>query len=72
MFQSAGGVYNGPFQVAVAKHMGLVALRLTDSIIVPLNTTQYALELGDYLDEYDQFLPRAIATDQNLRIGSRS
>jgi len=36
--------------VAVAKHMGLVLLRLVDSIVVPLNTTQYALELGGYLD----------------------
>ena len=38
--------------VAVAKHMGLTALRLIDSIILPLNTTQYAFELGVYLDEY--------------------
>lgn len=38
--------------VAVAKHMGLTALRLIDSIILPLNTTQYAFELGVYLDEW--------------------
>jgi hypothetical protein len=25
---------------------------VTDSIIVPLNTTQYTLELDNYLDEY--------------------
>ena len=36
--------------VAVAKHLGLVALRMTDSIILPLNTTHYALELDNYLD----------------------
>ncbi|KAJ7791660.1 Zn-dependent exopeptidase [Mycena olivaceomarginata] len=30
---------------AVARHLSLMLLRLTDSIIVPLNTTQYALEL---------------------------
>ncbi|KAG8726169.1 hypothetical protein FRC12_023644, partial [Ceratobasidium sp. 428] len=36
--------------VAVSKHLGLMLLRLADSIIVPLNTTQYALELGSYLD----------------------
>ncbi|KAK0468417.1 Zn-dependent exopeptidase [Desarmillaria tabescens] len=36
--------------VAVAKHLGLMALRLIDSIIIPLNTTQYALELDQYLD----------------------
>ncbi|KAF8076478.1 Zn-dependent exopeptidase [Lyophyllum atratum] len=35
--------------VAVAKHLGLLALRLTDSIIIPMNTTQYAFELDDYL-----------------------
>ncbi|OJT05323.1 Glutamate carboxypeptidase 2 [Trametes pubescens] len=39
--------------VAVAKHLGLVALRLTDSIILPLNTTHYALELDDYLDSVE-------------------
>ncbi|EKM59306.1 uncharacterized protein PHACADRAFT_136862 [Phanerochaete carnosa HHB-10118-sp] len=36
--------------VAVAKHLGLVALRLTDAVILPLNTSQYALELDDYLE----------------------
>ncbi|KAG8683917.1 hypothetical protein FRC09_015726 [Ceratobasidium sp. 395] len=36
--------------VAVSKHLGLMLLRLADSIIVPLNTTQYALQLGSYLD----------------------
>ncbi|GLB33889.1 putative vacuolar protein sorting-associated protein 70 [Lyophyllum shimeji] len=35
--------------VVVAKHLGLQALRIIDSIIVPLNTTQYAFELDDYL-----------------------
>ncbi|KAI0700560.1 hypothetical protein BC835DRAFT_1411911 [Cytidiella melzeri] len=40
--------------VAVAKHLGLVALRLTDAIILPLNTTQYALELNDYLDKIEK------------------
>ncbi|KAI9056503.1 Zn-dependent exopeptidase [Trametes sanguinea] len=35
--------------VAVAKHLGLVALRLIDAIILPLNTTHYSLELDDYL-----------------------
>jgi N-acetylated-alpha-linked acidic dipeptidase len=38
-------------QVAVAKHLGLLALRLSDSIVVPLNTTHYAHELGNYLDK---------------------
>ncbi|KAI0832613.1 Zn-dependent exopeptidase [Trametes gibbosa] len=39
--------------VAVSKHLGLVALRLVDSIILPLNTTHYALELDDYLDQVE-------------------
>ncbi|RDX41174.1 Zn-dependent exopeptidase [Lentinus brumalis] len=39
--------------VAVAKHLGLVTLRLADSIILPLNTTHYALELHKYLDRVE-------------------
>jgi N-acetylated-alpha-linked acidic dipeptidase len=38
--------------VAVAKHLGLMALSLTDAIILPINTTQYAFELDAYLDKY--------------------
>jgi N-acetylated-alpha-linked acidic dipeptidase len=38
-------------QIAVAKHLGLMTLRLTDAIILPLNTTQYVLELHEYLDQ---------------------
>lgn len=29
-----------------------MALRLTDAIILPLNTTQYVLELHQYLDRW--------------------
>ncbi|KAG6332167.1 hypothetical protein ID866_6926 [Astraeus odoratus] len=36
--------------VAIAKSLGLIVLRLADSIILPLNTTQYALELDSYVD----------------------
>ncbi|KAF9478208.1 Zn-dependent exopeptidase [Pholiota conissans] len=43
--------------VAVAQYLGLLGLRLTDSIILPLNTTQYSLELEDYLDEVESRLP---------------
>ncbi|KAF8165479.1 Zn-dependent exopeptidase [Crassisporium funariophilum] len=43
--------------VAVAKHMGLLALRIIDSIILPLNTTQYALELDDYLNKVESLVP---------------
>ncbi|KAJ8473913.1 hypothetical protein ONZ45_g16122 [Pleurotus djamor] len=35
---------------AVAKHLGLMALRLTNAIILPLNTTQYTVELSEYAD----------------------
>jgi N-acetylated-alpha-linked acidic dipeptidase len=37
--------------VAIAKHLGLQALRLADSIILPLNTTHYAHELDSYVDK---------------------
>ncbi|KAJ3919944.1 hypothetical protein F5877DRAFT_39116, partial [Lentinula edodes] len=42
--------------VAIAQHLGLLVLRLTDSIVVPLNTTQYALELDGYLDRSGEIL----------------
>lgn len=38
--------------MAIAKQIGLLSLRFADAIVLPLNTTQYALELDDYLDEY--------------------
>ncbi|EIN10533.1 Zn-dependent exopeptidase [Punctularia strigosozonata HHB-11173 SS5] len=47
--------------VAVSKHLGLLALRVIDSIILPLNTTQYVLELHSYLDEVEE-----IASDSSL------
>ncbi|KAH7344942.1 Zn-dependent exopeptidase [Rhizoctonia solani] len=40
--------------VATAKHLGLVLLRLADSIVLPLNTTQYAFELENYLDRVSE------------------
>ncbi|KAL0562750.1 Vacuolar protein sorting-associated protein 70, partial [Marasmius crinis-equi] len=43
--------------VAVARHLGLMALRLTDTVIVPLNTTQYAFELGEYADKVEKSIP---------------
>ncbi|KII94951.1 hypothetical protein PLICRDRAFT_128324, partial [Plicaturopsis crispa FD-325 SS-3] len=36
--------------VAVAKHLGLMALRIAGDTILPLNTTHYALELERYVD----------------------
>ncbi|CAE7091048.1 unnamed protein product [Rhizoctonia solani] len=44
-------------RVAIAKYWGLVLLRLADSFILPLDTTQYALELDDYLDKVALLLP---------------
>ncbi|KAL5527109.1 hypothetical protein ACEPAG_5900 [Sanghuangporus baumii] len=40
--------------VAVAKNLGLLALRIANAITLPLNTTQYSLELDDYLDAVEK------------------
>jgi N-acetylated-alpha-linked acidic dipeptidase len=57
------------YKVAVAKHLGLTALRLMDTAIIPLNTTQYALELDDYLDKYVFHQYRSGLTSQrNCRV----
>ncbi|KAF5360315.1 hypothetical protein D9758_009125 [Tetrapyrgos nigripes] len=42
--------------VAVAKYLGLVALRLADPIVLPLNTTHYSFELENYLDKVESLL----------------
>ncbi|KAJ3732629.1 hypothetical protein DFJ43DRAFT_1145632 [Lentinula guzmanii] len=39
--------------IAVAKHLGLMALRLADSLILPLNTSHGASALDDYLTRFD-------------------
>ncbi|KAJ3812202.1 Zn-dependent exopeptidase [Lentinula aff. lateritia] len=49
--------------VAVAKHLGLVALRLAGSAVLPLNTTHYAYELESYLDKVE-----ALALAQSTEI----
>ncbi|KAL0070019.1 Vacuolar protein sorting-associated protein 70 [Marasmius tenuissimus] len=46
--------------VAVAQHLGLMVLRLTDTVIVPLNTTQYAFELSEYVDKVEQVVPEDV------------
>ncbi|KIO12583.1 hypothetical protein M404DRAFT_124942, partial [Pisolithus tinctorius Marx 270] len=43
--------------VAVAKNLGLIMLRLADSIVLPLNTTQYAVELDSYVDLVEESAP---------------
>ncbi|KZT43059.1 Zn-dependent exopeptidase [Sistotremastrum suecicum HHB10207 ss-3] len=39
---------------AIAKYLGLFGLRLSDSFILPINTTQYAVELEGYLEKVEQ------------------
>jgi len=41
-------------QVALAKTLGLLTLRLSNSIILPLNTTEYALQLDSYVDTVEE------------------
>lgn len=36
----------------MSKYLGLVVLRLSDAIVLPLNTTHYTLELESYIDRY--------------------
>ncbi|KAH0839839.1 Zn-dependent exopeptidase [Lanmaoa asiatica] len=52
--------------VAVAKTLGLLTLRLSESIIVPLNTTEYALQLDSYVDTVED-LASGIATLPKFR-----
>ncbi|TFK71755.1 Zn-dependent exopeptidase [Pluteus cervinus] len=49
--------------VAVAQHLGLLALRIIDSIVIPLNTTQYAFELSDYLAKVQNLVPHGTSID---------
>ncbi|TFK71757.1 Zn-dependent exopeptidase [Pluteus cervinus] len=45
--------------VAVAKHLGLLTLRLSSAVVLPFNTTHYAYELENYLS-----LVESIALDK--------
>ncbi|KAH8094878.1 Zn-dependent exopeptidase [Cristinia sonorae] len=49
--------------VAIAKSLGLQALGIADSLVLPLNTTHYALELGAYLDKVE-----SIASTTSLEV----
>jgi N-acetylated-alpha-linked acidic dipeptidase len=51
-WDDSSNILTSDIQVAVAKHLGLMTLRLTDAIVLPLNTTQYVLELHHYLDQW--------------------
>jgi N-acetylated-alpha-linked acidic dipeptidase len=42
-----------PKHIAVAKHLGLQTLRMSDVMILPLNTTHYSYELENYLDKVE-------------------
>ncbi|KAG8806404.1 hypothetical protein FRC18_006110 [Serendipita sp. 400] len=39
--------------VAVARHLGLMTLRISESLILPINTTHYSLELLNYLQKVE-------------------
>jgi hypothetical protein len=43
--------------VTASKILGLALLRLSDSLVLPLNITQYASELSDYRDSSFFFRP---------------
>lgn len=53
-------------QVAIAKNLGLLTLRIADAITLPLNTTQYSLELDDYLDAYVEVLCKLDPPTNNI------
>ncbi|TFY80907.1 hypothetical protein EWM64_g3104 [Hericium alpestre] len=48
--------------VAVAKNLGLQALRIANSIVLPLNTTHYAFELEAYLDKVEELAATSSVT----------
>lgn len=52
--------------VAIAKHLGLQALRLADLPILPINTTHYALELDNYLDKVEGLVASGPLSGLNL------
>jgi hypothetical protein len=49
-------------QVAVAKHLGLMTLRLADSPLLPINTTHYTLEMFRYLEGWVRSTPAIFMT----------
>ncbi|PPQ77354.1 hypothetical protein CVT25_010936 [Psilocybe cyanescens] len=52
--------------VAIAKHLGLQALRLSTSPLLPFNTTHYAYEIESYLDKVESIASQA-SIDVNLK-----
>ncbi|KAJ3576240.1 hypothetical protein NP233_g572 [Leucocoprinus birnbaumii] len=51
--------------IAIAKHFGLQTMRMADTLILPLNTTHYAIQLEEYLDKIEN-LPETQALDLDL------
>ncbi|OCH94344.1 Zn-dependent exopeptidase [Obba rivulosa] len=45
--------------VAIAKYLGLMTLRMADSVVLPINTTHYAFELEAYLDKVESIASSA-------------
>ncbi|RXW21968.1 hypothetical protein EST38_g3913 [Candolleomyces aberdarensis] len=45
--------------IAVTKHLGLQALRISGSVVLPLNTTHYTTELKGYLSRVEQLSSEA-------------
>jgi len=45
-----------PKHVAVANHLGLQVLRMSDAVILPLNTTHYSYELENYLNKVESIV----------------
>ncbi|KAF8969506.1 hypothetical protein BDZ97DRAFT_2055919 [Flammula alnicola] len=56
--------------VAIAKYLGLLGLRITDSIVLPINTTQYSLELDDYLDEVESLVPSLVEKAKEVQFSA--
>ncbi|KAF9534773.1 hypothetical protein CPB83DRAFT_842921 [Crepidotus variabilis] len=56
--------------VAIAKHLGLLALRLSDALVLPLNTTQYSLELEDYLTKVEDLVPSLEKEAKHVHLSS--
>jgi N-acetylated-alpha-linked acidic dipeptidase len=52
------------FQVAAAKVLGLMALRVADDIVLPLNISQYSLELSSYLQKVASIAESLKVSDQ--------
>lgn len=54
--------------VDIAKVMGLMSLRLADTLVLPINTTQYADELVLYLKKVQHIVQRS-GMDDSLQLG---